>query len=136
MRTENGGRVATEPRYRLRDRCRNRFRNRLEASILTDARFVKGRLQVSLISAGVRVSACLAPYFPQRARTCEQPPFPTKRAITARSQLDHSQVFAGVARSACIFEDVESGVVVGDVEHSVAVHKNIAGLNLPLAHRS
>jgi hypothetical protein len=42
----DGGRIAAGSRYRLRDRCRNRFRNRLEASILTLRVFVKGRLRI------------------------------------------------------------------------------------------
>ena len=40
--SEDGGRIAAGSRYRLRDRCRNRFRNRLEASILSCFSLVKG----------------------------------------------------------------------------------------------
>ena len=46
--SEDGGRIAAGSRYRLRDRCRNRFRNRLEASILTDPSFVKGHPKIHI----------------------------------------------------------------------------------------
>src|SRR5262245_21422069 len=36
-------------------------------------------------------------------------------------------------RSVSVFEDIETGVVVGDVEYPVAIYEDVAGLNLLLA---
>src|SRR5690349_10502018 len=39
-------------------------------------------------------------------------------------------------RLASVFEDIKTSVVVGDVEHPVAIYEDIAGLNLLLARRA